>query len=716
MKKNMDSVKKCTIQIGEKTVELETGKYAKSAAGSVIVRCEDTVLIVSVAVSEEPRPGIDFFPLLVDYEERLYSIGKIPGSYMRKEGRPTDKAILTSRLIDRPIRPLFPKGYRNDVQIVASTLSSDQSIQPDTLAILGASMALELSGAPFQGPISAVRVSRLNGKLIANPTYEESDLSDLDIVVAGTEDSVIMVEAGCKFVPEEVIMEAVEFAAQEIKKHVEAQKQFAIECGAKKLDFVNPFDTSELKKLIEDLAKDSVYEAYHNFDRDQRKAKLKAAKTLVESKIAELPEDNAIKKLLASADIKFVAEEFKSLEKKIMRDMIITEKLRADGRKIDEIRPIWSEVGLLPRAHGSAVFTRGSTQALSVAILAGPGLAQELEGVDPQTERRYMHQYSFPGFSTGEVRPMRGAGRREVGHGALAERAIIPALPYKDKFPYAIRVCSDILESNGSSSMASTCGSCLALMDAGVPLKAVIGGVAMGLVKEGDQEVILTDIQGLEDFLGDMDFKVTGSKDGITALQMDMKIKGISLETLKQAIADAKKGRIFIIDKMMETLAAPRTELSARAPRITTLKIDVDTIGALIGPGGKTIRGIIEETGATIDIEDDGTVNVTSVEAEGSRRAIARIESITRKITEGLVIKGKVVRTIPIGAFVELAPGKDGMVHISQLSKERVAKVEDVINLGDEVIVKVQAIDDKGRINLTIKGVTEEEKQQIIQS
>jgi len=712
----MDSVQKYTLKIGEKTVELETGKYAKSAAGSVTVRCGDTMLIVSVATSDEPRPGIDYFPLLVDYEEKMYSIGKIPGSYMRKEGRPSDKAILTSRLIDRPIRPLFPDGFRNDVQIVATILSSDQMTQPDTLAILGASMALELSGVPFQGPISAVRVSRLNGRMIANPTYEESDLSDLDIVVAGTEDSVIMVEAGCKFVTEEIIMEAVEFAQEEIKRHVQAQKEFSAQCGVVKKEFVNPFDTSELKSFIKEIAKDEVYAAYHNFDREQRQEKLKAVKELVNSKIEELPEDSSIKTLIASSTIKFVAEEFKYLEKKIMRDILINEEIRADGRKVNEIRPIWSEVGMLPRAHGSAVFTRGSTQALSVAVLAGPGLAQELEGVDPQTERRYMHNYSFPGFATGEVRPNRGAGRREVGHGALAERAIIPALPYKDKFPYAIRVNSDILESNGSSSMASTCGSCLALMDAGVPLTAIVGGVAMGLVKEADKEVILTDIQGLEDFLGDMDFKVTGSKDGITALQMDMKIKGISTETVKRALTDAKAGRIFIIDKMMETLAAPRPELSPMAPRITTLKIDVDTIGALIGPGGKTIRGIIEETGATIDIEDDGTVNVTSVEAEGSRRAIARIEAITRKITEGLVMKGKVVRTIPIGAFVELAPGKDGMVHISQLSRERVAKVEDVLNLGDEVIVKVQAVDDKGRINLTIKGVTEEEKQSLIQS
>lgn len=706
----MNSIQNYKFKIGEHEIELETGKLAKNAGGAVKVKCGDTVILVTATASEEPRPGIDFFPLLVDYEEKMYSVGKIPGSYMRKEGRPSDKAILVSRLIDRPIRPLFPKGFRNDVQIVASTLSSDQNIQPDTLAIFGASMALELSGVPFQGPIGAVRVSKLNDQFIANPTYSQAIESNLDIVIAGTEDSVIMVEAGCDFVTEEDILEAVEFAMIEIKKQVQVQREFVAQCGVVKQEFVDSFDTTELANFIKEIAEEKVNAAYHNFDRDQRKAMLKEVKDLVVLKIEELDEESSIKKLLASSSINFVSEEFKSLEKKIMRAMITNEGLRADGRKYNEIRPISSEVGLLPRAHGTGLFTRGNTQVLSIATLAGPGLAQELEGVDPQTEKRYMHNYAFPGFSVGEVKPQRGAGRREIGHGALAERAILPILPPKEEFPYVIRVNSEVLESNGSTSMASTCGSCLALMDAGVPVKVVVGGVAMGLIKEDETTVILTDIQGIEDFLGDMDFKVTGSKEGITALQMDMKIKGITAETLKEALEEAKVGRIFIIDRMMETISYPRENLSKWAPRIHSMKIDVDTIGAVIGPGGKTIRSIIEATGTTIDIEDDGTVTITSTESEGAEEAISIIESLTLKITEGMVIKGTVVRTIPIGAFVELAPGKDGMIHISQLAKERTSKVEDVVNLGDIVIVKVMNVDDKGRINLTLKGVSDQEK------
>jgi len=708
----MDKIEKYNFKIGNQEIELETGRMARSAHGAVTVKCGDTVVLVTAVGSEQPRPGIDFFPLLIDYEEKLYSIGKIPGSFMRKEGRPSDKAILTSRLIDRPIRPLFPKGYRNDVQIVATALSSDQKTQVDTLAMLGASVALELSGLPFLGPVGAVRVSELNGKFIANPTFEESEMSDLDIVIAGTEDSVIMVEAGCKFVSEEKIIQAVEFAMTEIKNQVKAQREFAAQCGVVKQEFVDPFDTSELVKFIKAECEAAVKAAYHIFDKAERSQLLKGIKEELNTKIEALDEENPIKVLLSSSDIKFVNEEFKSLEKEIMRSMVINEGVRADGRKYDEIRPITCEVGLLPRTHGSGLFTRGTTQVLSVATLAGPGLAQELEGVDPQTEKRYMHNYSFPGFSVGEVKPQRGAGRREIGHGALAERAILPSLPGKEIFPYTIRVNSDVLESNGSTSMASTCGSCLALMDAGVPVSAVIGGIAMGLIKESDKTVVLTDIQGIEDFLGDMDFKVTGNKEGITALQMDMKIKGIDIAILKEAIQAAKTGRIFIIDKMLAAISAPRAELSKWAPRIDTLKIDVDSIGAVIGPGGKTIRSIIEQTGTTIDIEDDGTVTITCVEAEGSKKAIAMIKELTLKVTEGLIIKGKVVRTIPIGAFVELAPGKDGLVHISQLSKTRTERVEDVVNLGDEVIVKVQSIDDKGRINLTMKGVTDEEKAQ----
>ena len=710
----MESIQKYSLKIGEHEVELETGRVARSASGAVTVRCGDNVLLVTATGSEKPRPGIDFFPLLVDYEEKLSSIGKIPGSFFRKEGRPSDKAILICRLMDRPIRPLFPKGYRNDVQIVASTLSSDQELQPDTFAIFGASVALGLSGLPFEGPIGAVRVSELNGRFVVNPTYEQVDASDLDIVVSGTEDSVIMVEAGCKFVPEDKILAAVEFAMSEIKKQVQAQKEFFARCGVEKHQYVDPYDTSEIKALVTETCKDKVHQAYHQFDRDTRKEILNTAKEELKEKIDALEEDHPIKKMLEESGLDFVGEEFKSLEKQIMRDMIINEGVRADGRKYNEVRPITCEVSFLPRVHGSAIFTRGNTQVLSSATLAGPGFVQELEGVDPQTEKRYMHNYAFPAFSVGEVRPSRGPGRREIGHGALAERAILPALPTKEEFVYAIRVNSDVLESNGSTSMASTCASCLALMDAGVPMKTVIGGVAMGLVKEGDKTVVLTDIQGIEDFLGDMDFKITGNREGITALQMDIKIKGLDLEILKQAINEAKEGRLHIIDKMTETISEPKQELSKYAPRLETLKIDPDAIGGLIGPGGKTIKGIIEQTGATIDIEDDGTVHVGCNESEGMEKAKRMIRQLTLKLEAGMILPGKVVRTLPIGAFVEVAPGKDGLVHISKLAPRRVNTVDEIVNIGDKVVVKVLGVDEKGRVNLSLKDVTEEEKEKAL--
>jgi len=711
-KKMVETIQKYSLQLGEKEVVIETGRLAKSASASVTVTCGDTVLLVSTVCSENPRPGIDFFPLLVDYEEKLAAIGKIPGSFMRKEGRASDKAILISRLIDRPIRPLFPKGYRNDVQIVATTLSSDQQVQPDTLAVFGASVALTLaSNIPFEGPIGCVRISELDGKFIVNPTYQQSEKSALDIVIAGTEDSVIMVEAGCNFVTEEKIMQAVELALQEIKKQVDAQRALAAQCGIVKETFVNPYDTSAIKALVYETAKEKVYQAYHQFDRATRKSLIDEAKKAVKAAVEALDDEHSIKQLLEESKLDFVSEEFKSLEKKIMRAMVIEDEVRADGRKSADIRPISCEVGFLPRVHGTGLFTRGSTQVLSMATLAGPGLAQELDGVDPQTEKRYMHNYNFPGFSVGEVKPMRGPGRREVGHGALAERAILPALPSKEDFPYVIRVNSEVVESNGSTSMASTCGSCLALMDAGVPLKTVIAGVAMGLIKEEEKTVVLTDIQGIEDFLGDMDFKVTGNTEGITALQMDMKITGIDNETLKRALEQAKEGRLFILNKMLETIPAPRTYMSKWAPRIQTIKIDTDTIGGLIGPGGKTIKGIIEETGADINIEDDGTVTITSLEHDMMELTLTRIKALTLKIQEGMIFKGKVVRTLPIGAFVEMVPGKDGLVHISKLANQRVNRVEDVVNLGDVVYVKVIGIDDKGRVNLSIKDVTEEEKQ-----
>ena len=704
------------LEIGGKTVTVETGKYAQSANGSVTVRCGDTMLFVHCCVSKEPRVGIDFFPLLIDYEERMSSIGRIPGGYNRSEGKAGDKAILISRLIDRPIRPLFPKGYRNDIQIVAQLFSYDQENQPDTLAMLGASCALMLSGAPFEGPIGAVRVSRdAEGKLIANPTHQQAKASDLDIVVAGTHDSVIMVEAGCKFVTEDDIMAAVEFAQGEIKKQCEAQVAFAAECGVTKQEFVNPYDTTELKNIINETAHDMIFDAYHNFDRAYRQEKLEEAKKLVKEKVDALPDDHYIKQIIEETGIDFVAEEFKAAEKKIMRAMILDEGVRADGRKPNEVRPIWCEVGVLPRAHGSAVFTRGQTQVLSVATLAGPSMKQELDGVDPETEKTYMHKYIFPGFSVGEVKPLRGPGRREVGHGNLAERANIPALPSQEEFGYTIRVTSDVLESNGSTSMASTCGSSMALMNAGVPVKCMIGGVAMGMItEEGKEPVVLTDIQGIEDFLGDMDFKVTGNDTGITALQMDMKAKGIANETLRRALGQAKEGRLHILSKMREAISEPG-EMSPYAPSITTLTIPVDDIGTVIGPGGKQIRAIIDASGAEIDIQDTGVVTITSNDQEGAKIAIKMIKDLTFKPEVGMVIKGKVVRIIPIGAFVELGGGKDGMVHISQVCNERIETIEPHLTIGQEVIVKVIKIDDKGRVNLTIKNVTEEDKAKVIQ-
>lgn len=711
----INEVKRTEIEIGGKKVEIETGKYAKSATSSVTIKCGGTMLFVHAVVSPEPRVGIDFFPLLIDYEERMSAIGRIPGGYNRSEGKASDKAILISRLIDRPIRPLFPKGYRNDIQIVAQLFSSDRENQPDTLAILAASTALMLSGAPFEGPVGAVRVSRVDGNLVANPTYEQAASSDLDIVVAGTKESVIMVEAGCKFVTEDDIMAAVEFAQAEITKQCDMQLAFAKECGVERTEFKNPYDTTAIAEYIKENAYDAVFDAYHNFDREYRKQKLDETKTKIREHFDSLPDDDPIKVMMTESGVDFVAEEFKYLEKKIMRAMIVNEGVRADGRKVTEVRPIWCETGILPRAHGSAVFTRGQTQILSCVTLAGPGMAQELDCVDPQTEKRYMHKYIFPGFSVGEVKPLRGPGRREVGHGNLAERANIPALPSQEEFGYVIRVTSDVLESNGSTSMGSTCGSSMALMDAGVPVKCMIGGVAMGLIKEGENDVVLTDIQGIEDFLGDMDFKVTGNDTGITALQMDMKIKGISNETLRRALCQAKEGRLHILGEMRKVITEPKKELSPFAPRIFTMTIATDDIGTVIGPGGKNIRSIIEASGAEIDINDSGVVTITSSNGEGAKIAMDMINQATFKPAEGMIKKGKVVRIIPIGAFVELAPGKDGMVHISQICKERIATVEDRLHVGDEVIVKVIKIDDKGRVNLTIKGVTDEEKASVEQ-
>ncbi|MBU6451422.1 MAG: polyribonucleotide nucleotidyltransferase [Cyanobacteria bacterium REEB67] len=700
-------MKETEIVVDGKTILIRTGRTAKQASGAVEVYCGDTMVLVTCTESKQVR-DLGYFPLLVDYEEKLYAVGRIPGSFGRREGRAPDKAILTCRLIDRPIRPLFKEGYKNDVQVVATTMSADMENPPDTLAILGASFAIELAGLPFAGPIGAVRVGRVEGRMIANPTYDEMEVSDIDLVVAGTENSIMMVEAGCDFVSEKDILAAIEYAHQIIKKMCASQKTFLRDLGKEKKEFVAPEPNVALKELIKSRSTDALKASMDGVTEKHVRAKyIDEAFGNVKAAIAETEEDNELRKLSDS----YIKEALEYYEADLMRAQVLETGRRADGRKTTEIRPITVECGVLPRAHGTGLFTRGTTQVLSIATLGVGSDAQRLDSIDPQTEKRYMHHYNFPGFSVGEVKPMRGPGRREIGHGALAERALIPALPSQDDFPYVIRVVSEVLESNGSTSMASTCGSSLSLMDAGVPLKCAVGGIAMGLILEGEKFAVLSDIQGLEDFLGDMDFKVTGSKEGITAMQMDIKIEGISLEIMKIALEQARQGRIHIIEKMETALAAPRPELSKWAPRIITIHINQEDIGTVIGPGGKMIRRIIEETGATIDIEDDGTVRIGSVDSEGGEAAKAWISNLVKRIEPGVVYLGKVTRIIPVGAFVEVLPGKEGMVHISQLENRRVEKVEDVVAVGQKVVVKVKEIDDRNRVNLTMKGVSPEERE-----
>jgi polyribonucleotide nucleotidyltransferase len=704
---NAAGIKEIELAVDGKTIQIKTGRTAKQANGAVEVRCGDTMLIVTCTESKTPR-DLGYFPLLVDYEEKLYAVGRIPGSFGRREGRAPDKAILTSRLIDRPIRPLFQEGYKNDVQIVATTMSADMENPPDVLAMLGASFAISLAGLPFNGPIGAVRVGRVDGRLVANPTYDELENSDIDLVVSGTENSIMMVEAGCDLVTEKDILAAIDYAHQIIKKQVQAQKDLCRSMGVERRAFETPAPNANLKELIKNLTTESLKASMNGVTEKHVRAKhIDESYTSVKAAIAELGDDNELKKLSDS----YIKEALEYYEADLMRAQVLETGKRADGRKTTEIRPITVECGILPRTHGTGLFTRGTTQVLSIATLGIGADAQRLDSIDPQTEKRYMHHYNFPGFSVGEVKPMRGPGRREIGHGALAERALIPALPSQDDFPYVIRVVSEVLESNGSTSMASTCGSSLSLMDAGVPLKCPIGGIAMGLILEGEKFAVLSDIQGLEDFLGDMDFKVTGSKEGITALQMDIKIEGISLEIMKIALEQARQGRIHILEKMEAVLPEPRAELSKWAPRIISITINQEDIGTVIGPGGKMIRRIIEETGATIDIEDDGTVRIGSVDSEGGEAAKAWILNLVKRVEAGAVYLGKVTRIIPVGAFVEVLPGKEGMVHISQLENRRVEKVEDVIAVGQKVIVKVKEIDDRNRVNLTIKGVTPEERE-----
>lgn len=704
----MSQVTRVECRIGRQTIYIETGELALQTNGSVLVQMGDSVVLVTAVASREVRKGIDFFPLIVDYEEKMYAVGRIPGSFTRREGRPTENAILTSRLIDRSIRPLFPEGYRNDVQIVATTLSSDQVNPADILGIIGASAALSISDIPFEGPIGAVRVGRIDDKWIINPTFIEIEEGTADIVVAGTYDSILMVEAGTKIIEEETILDGIDFAHSEIKKIINTINDLTSKVGKPKKKFDPHKIDEEFKNYIIKEAEEQVISAMNITDNFQREETLRKIEEELINKIEEFPQDHNFRNILID-NPKEIHAVLYELEKKIMRKMILQENRRLDGRSLSDIREISCKVGFLKRAHGSALFTRGATQAMSLLTLGSISDAQPLDGVEPETVKGYIHHYNFPGYSTGEVKSMRFPSRREIGHGALAERAIVPILPPEDKFPYTMRLVSEILSSNGSTSMASTCGSCLALMDGGVPIKEPVAGIAMGLIKEEDNLAILSDILGTEDHLGDMDFKVTGTKNGVTALQMDIKIKGISIDIMRKALEQARLGRLFILEKMLEVIKEPRPDISPYAPRITTMYVNPEKIGEIIGPGGKTIKKIIEETGAKIDIDDDGTIYIVTNDKEAINKVRIWIEELTMDVEIGKIYDGKVTRTTNFGAFVEIFPGHEGMVHISQLSKRRLKRVEDAVRTGDTVKVKVLSIDNQGKVNLTRIETEEEE-------
>ena len=683
-----------SMEVGGRTLTIEQGKMAKQANGAVLVRYGDTVVLVTATASKEPREGVDFFPLTVDYEEKMYAAGKIPGGFIKREGRPSNDATLCARLIDRPIRPLFPKGYRNDVQIVATVLSVEPDNAPELAGMIGASCALSVSDIPFDGPIAGVRVGRVDGAFVINPTAAQREVSTLNLTVAGSADAVMMVEAGASELPEEVVLDAILFGHKEIQRIVAFEQEIQAVCGKPKSEarlFKVPVALAE---AIDAAARPLLDEAVRNPDKLDRDAHIAAiAADMMEKFLPEYPEME-----------KEIAMAFHDLEKSVVRRMITQEKIRPDGRGLEEVRPVSCEVGLLPRPHGSALFTRGQTQVLSVTTLGALSDEQVIDGLGPETTKHYLHQYNFPGYSVGEARPMRSPGRREIGHGALAERALLPVVPSIESFPYTIRVVSEVLESNGSSSMASVCGSTLSLMHAGVPIKRPVSGVAMGLVKEGDAYTILTDIQGMEDALGDMDFKVAGTSEGITALQMDIKVDGLSRDILQAALAQAKRGRAFILDKMLACIPAPAAELSPYAPRVETITIKVDKIRDVIGTGGKVVRGIVDETGVDVDIHEDGHIFLTSPDAAAMARAKQMIEDIVREVEVGEVYTGTVTRLLKFGAFVQILPNKEGLCHISQLANHRVERVEDVVQVGDQLTVKVVEIDEKGRINLSHKA------------
>ncbi|AFY35329.1 polyribonucleotide nucleotidyltransferase [Calothrix sp. PCC 7507] len=696
-----------SISFDGRDIRLKVGLLAPQAGGSVLIQSGDTAVLVT-ATRSQAREGIDFLPLTVDYEERLYAAGRIPGGIMRREGRPPEKTILTSRLIDRPLRPLFPSWLRDDLQVIALTLSMDEQVPPDVLAVTGASIATLIAQIPFNGPMAAVRVGLVGDDFIINPTYAEIEAGDLDLIVAGSPHGVIMVEAGANQLPERDIIEAIDFGYEAVRDLIQAQLDLVAELGLEIVQATPPEVDQTLENFIRDRASGEIKKILAQFEltKPQRDAALDVVKDTIAAAIAEFPETEPIR-IAATANSKALGNTFKDITKHFMRRQIIEDNVRVDGRKLDEVRRVSCQVGVLPkRVHGSGLFNRELTQVLSACTLGTPGDAQNLnDDLQVDQHKRYLHHYNFPPFSVGETKPMRAPGRREIGHGALAERAILPVLPTKEQFPYVIRVVSEVLSSNGSTSMGSVCGSTLALMDAGVPILKPVSGAAMGLIKEGEEVRVLTDIQGIEDFLGDMDFKVAGTDAGITALQMDMKISGLSLEVIAQAVHQAKAARLHILDKMLACIEQPRTETSPYAPRLLTIKIDPDMIGLVIGPGGKTIKGITEETGAKIDIEDDGTVTISAVDESKAKRARNIIQGMTRKLHEGDVYVGRVTRIIPIGAFVEFLPGKEGMIHISQLADYRVGKVEDEVAVGDEVVVKVREIDNKGRINLTRLGI-----------
>jgi polyribonucleotide nucleotidyltransferase len=687
------------MELAGRELIIETGKMAGQAGGAVLVRYGDTAVLVTATASEKPREGIDFFPLSCDYEEKLYSVGKIPGGFIKREGRPTEKAVLTSRLIDRPIRPLFPKGLRNDVQVIATVLSVDRDNSPEIAAMIGSSAALTISPIPFFGPTGSVEVGMVEGKLVINPDIEQKEKSDLQLIVSGTKDAVMMVEAGANEVSEDTMLEAIMYAHGEIKKIVGFIEDIASKVGKEKTEITAVETDADLEKEVREFATSRLIDAIQTADKLERNDNIERVKEEALVYFEEKYPESAAG----------VSEILYNITKEEVRRLIIEEGRRPDDRKTDEIRPIACEVGLLPRTHGSGLFTRGQTQVLTIATLGAMGDVQILDGLGLEEFKRYMHHYNFPPYSVGETRFLRGPGRREIGHGALAERALEPVIPDEEEFPYTIRLVSEVLSSNGSTSQASVCGSTLALMDAGVPIKAPVAGIAMGLIKEEERVRILSDIQGMEDFLGDMDFKVAGTQKGITAIQMDIKIFGIGRDILKDALEQARQGRLHILGKMMEVISEPRKELSRFAPKIIRTVVDPEKIRDIIGPGGKTINKIINDTGVKIDIEDDGRVFIAAPDKESGEKALKIVETLTKDIEVGEFYMGKVMRITGFGAFLEIAPGKEGMVHISKLAHNRVEKVEDVLSIGDEVMVKVIEIDRQGRINLSRKDVLPKE-------